>query len=265
MCVLELCNCNTTCTVLCLWSWEFHERHDCQVLPQKSLTSWEISWCSHRLLATLLPPVRFFSETSEIVSSVTLWGNIFFVRRSIDLFFFALRDQNMSFALGNCYHEAYFTVLFAFMVASGFLGDSIHLHWVCCFPNWIVCACNLLCVSDLFWEISQTLQMRLMAWSCTEWSGKLLVWSNGNPQFFCGLVAKKPRSFRNVCGATSEVRLCRFLWNRVMVLPMVPQLRTSMRGCSSATTGVFAISLLSTITAMVRRSCTVDVIFAAFK
>ena len=45
MCVQELRNRSKTCTVLCLWSWVFHELQDCHVLQQRSWYP-EISWYS---------------------------------------------------------------------------------------------------------------------------------------------------------------------------------------------------------------------------
>ena len=88
----------------------------------------------------------------KILSNQRLHNRTFslFVIHRLIWFLLALRDQYKSSVLGQCHHATDFTRVVYMHGRVGFLwGDPIHLHWVFCFPNWIVCACNSLCFAPV--------------------------------------------------------------------------------------------------------------------
>ena len=218
MCVLELCNCNTTCTVLCLWSWEFHERHDCQVRLQKSLTSWEISWCS------LSPSFGNTFATSSFLFGdsrncfVSNFTREHFLRSSsIDLVFFALRDQYMSSALGHCFHTRFARAVCMYgrvgflwgvpYICTGSVAFPIELHVrvICCVLRPVK---KSIIVSDIFLRNSTNLanacdgmilhRMIGKAAGLIKWQSSvfLLSWGPHKPGLFEMFVVRHQRFVR---------------------------------------------------------------------
>ena len=217
MCVLELRSCNTTCTVLCLWSWDVQELQDCLVLQQ-------CSWHPERDLATTcrlfremaLPSISPCSKTWKTCIMRNFISNVCILhRQSTDLISLALGDRKKSFGLcfcyqapasPNCFHVRSRQVSRADSIY-GCAGSSIPMERHVRVTSHGVTQSNRIAASL---KISILDPVRSSGQTCTL---------HQDPVFLI------------VCSASFEVRSWRILWHRAVAPPMSGSIAEKKHAC----------------------------------
>ena len=226
MCVLALRSCSTTCIVLCLWSWEFHEVQDCLVLGQ-------CPWHPETSLGTLC---RRLSRKNSAIN-LSLFGDW---RISIDsdwideLFFWSSSSLNWSGP--PCTRRSIQrTCSLSLLSRSGFPCAVSMYGRMAFFPRWFhVCLLfqqNCMCV-QFSWLAVVSHRMEFLSpnsflkfqnsHQCFWWHG--VIQNNRNA---AGLIIFQSSVLCDVqvkCVHCIKVwSLCgRILWNRAVAPPMGP-------------------------------------------